>query len=226
MGVIDDPDLERLLTELHARSDAQAIDMEYFRHGLRYRLPIDDEFRLFRSDKLMALDRDKAECCYQLCRAIDARRIVEVGTSFGVSTLYLAAAVRDNVRLSGGSGVVIGTENEPAKVAAARVLFERAGLSQFIDLREGDMRETLRQVDAPVDFMLIDAWIGTAQPALELIAPRLRQGGIVVCDDAVKYRDGYAGYLAFVADPANGFRTMTLPFQGGLEVSVCCEPRE
>jgi predicted O-methyltransferase YrrM len=225
MSVVTDPDLQRLLTDLHAKSDAQAADMQYFLNGVRYRLPTDEEFKLFRSDKLLALDRDKAEFCYQLCRAIDARRIVEIGTSYGVSTLYLAAAVRDNVELSGGSGVVIGTEYEPAKVAAARLLFERTGLSRFIDLREGDLRETLRQIDAPVDFMLIDAWIGTAQPALELVAPWLRQGAIVVCDDSFKYRNGYAGYLAFLADPANGFRTMTLPFQGGLEFSVRCDAK-
>jgi hypothetical protein len=47
----------------------------------------------------------------------------------------------------------------------------------------------------------------------------------VVCDDALKYRKEYAGYLAFLADPANGFRTMTLPFQGGLEFSVRCDPK-
>src|SRR5437660_1774347 len=83
---------------------------------------------------LVAPDRDKAEFCYQLCRANDARCIVEAGTSYGVSTLYLAAAVRDNVRRSGGSGMVVGTEYEPAKVHAAGDHFEQAGLSTFIDL--------------------------------------------------------------------------------------------
>src|SRR5262247_2050692 len=57
--------------------------------------------------------RDKAEFCHQLCRALCARRVVEVGTSFGVSTLFLAAALRDNVREAGGAGLVIGTEYEP-----------------------------------------------------------------------------------------------------------------
>ena len=104
----------------------------------------------FLSDKLYALDRDKAEFCCQLCRAIDARRIVEIGTSYGVSTLYLAAAVRDNIRAGGGDGVVIGTEHEPEKARAARAYFEEAGLTRFIDLREGDLRETLRQIVSDV----------------------------------------------------------------------------
>ncbi len=223
MSILNDPHLERLLGALHARSDAQIVAMQGFLAG-DGPPPTADEIKEFRSDKLVALDRDKAEFCYQLCRASNARRIVEAGTSYGVSTLYLAAAVRDNVRVAGGSGTVIGTEYEPAKAAAARAHFEQAGLSQFIDLREGDLRETLRHIDGQVDFMLVDIWIGMARPALELVAPRLRPGAIVVCDNTRQHRDDYADYFAFLADPANGFRTMTLPFQGGLELSVRCEP--
>ena len=179
--------------------------------------------KTFLSDKLYALDRDKAEFCYQLCRAIDARRIVEIGTSYGVSTIYLAAALRDNLGAAGGEGVVIGTEHEPEKARAARAHFQEAGLTRFIDLREGDLRETLRRIDGPVDFALVDIWIPMARPALELIAPHLRRGAIVVCDNTEQHRVAYADYFAFINDPAQQFRTMTLPFAGGLEMSVRCE---
>ena len=170
----------------------------------------------------MALDRDKAEFCYQLCRANNARRIVEIGTSYGVSTLYLAAAVRDNVRAGGGDGIVIGTEYEPNKAKTARQHFEAAGLAGLIDLREGDLRQTLKQIAGPVDFVLVDIWIAMARSALELVAPHLRPGAIVICDNTEQYRSDYADYFAFIDDPANGFRTMTLPFSGGLELSVRC----
>jgi predicted O-methyltransferase YrrM len=183
----------------------------------------EDAVKAFRSDKLVALDRDKAEFCYQLCRANDARRIVEAGTSYGVSTLYLAAAVRDNIHAAGsGDGMVIGTEYEPEKASAARAHFAQAGLSRFIDLREGDLRETLKRIDGPVDFMLVDIWIPMARPALELVAPHFRPGAIVVCDNTQQHRSAYADYFAFLEDPTNGFRTMTLPFDGGLELSVRC----
>jgi predicted O-methyltransferase YrrM len=86
------------------------------------------------------------------------------------------------------------------------------------------LRQTLRQLDAPVDFMLVDIWIGMARPALQLVAPRLRPDAIVVCDNTSQHRNEYADYFGFLADPANGFRTMTLPFSGGLELSVRCEP--
>jgi len=115
--VIRDPELECLLDDLHARSDAQAAAMRTFdaSRTSQAQPPAAKEVRAFLSDKLVALDRDKAEFCYQLCRANNARRIVEIGTSYGVSTLYLAAAIRDNVEVSGGSGVVIGTEYETNK---------------------------------------------------------------------------------------------------------------
>src|SRR5271155_3618868 len=115
MSVLHDPPLERLLAKLHEESDAQTQEIRehYDRAADRPSENQAARTKAFLSDKLFALDRDKAEFCYQLCRAIDARRIVEIGTSYGVSTLYLAAAVRDNVRAGGGSGGVIGTEHEP-----------------------------------------------------------------------------------------------------------------
>jgi len=219
MSVLDDPTLERLLTRLHEQSDRQREAMHAFYAAAR-----DDATAIkeFRSDKLVALDRDKAEFCYQLCRASNARRIVEIGTSYGISTLYLAAALRDNQRAGGGDGRVIGTEYEPGKARAARQHFEEAGLTPFIDLREGDLRETLKQIDDPVDFVLVDIWITMARPALELVARHLRLGAIVVCDNTEQHRGDYADYFAFLNDPANRFRTMTLPFDGGLEMSVRC----
>jgi predicted O-methyltransferase YrrM len=89
-------------------------------------------------------------------------------------------------------------------------------------LREGDLRETLKLVDGPIDFMLVDIWMPMARPALELVTPHLRLGAIVICDNTARYRSEYADYFAFLNDPANGFRTMTLPFDGGLELSVRC----
>jgi predicted O-methyltransferase YrrM len=223
LGVLQDQTVERLLATLHARSDEQTgLERDFYdQRTIGAQPPTPDEIKAFRADKLVALDRDKAEFCYQLCRANDARRVVEVGTSFGVSTLYLAAAVRDNVRASGGHGVVIGTEYEPDKARAAAANFKQAGLSPFIDLREGDLRETLKNIDGPVDLVLVDIWIAMARPALELVTPHLKPGAIVICDNTEQYRSEYADYFAFIN--ANGFRTMTLPFNRGLEFSVRCQ---
>jgi predicted O-methyltransferase YrrM len=216
-----EPDLRALLDRLHAESDAQGPAMgAYFQKraeaGDLDWNAFDADANTFLEDKLVALDREKAEFCHLICRSLRAKRVVEAGTSFGVSTLYLAAAVRAN-----GGGVVIGTENEPRKAAAARKVFAEAGLSDSIDLREGDLRQTLRDVGGPVDFMLIDIWTPMARPALELVVPSLRAGAVVICDNTSQFPEAYADYFALLRDPANGFATQTLPFPGGLEFSVC-----
>ena len=220
--------IDAMLDTLYARSAGQIEALgSYF--SARAEEPdfdwnaFDERTNQFLSDKLVALDRDKAEFCYQICRAMGAKRVVEAGTSFGVSTLVLAAAVRDNLRLYGGEGMVIGTEYEPKKAEAARAHFAEAGLSGFIQLREGDLRQTLVKVGAPVDFMLIDIWTPMARPALELVAPYLRDGAVVIADNTSQFRDAYRDYFEFINDPANRFRTMTLPFEGGLEFTVRCD---
>lgn len=219
---LNDPKLEALLDSLHAQSDAEVTETDaYFarreREGsLDYENFCDDDMHRFLSDKMVALDRDKGEFCYQLCRALRATRVVEAGTSFGISTLYLAAAVRDN---QVENGIVIGTEHEPGKIKVAQENFRQAGLSEFIDLREGDLRQTLKDVGGPVDFMLVDIW-DVALPALERVYPQLRPGAIVVCDNTTVDVDEYRDYFEFVHDPSNRLRTMTIPFQGGFELTV------
>lgn len=220
---LNDTRLEAPLDRLHAQNDAQAVETSAYiarrdREGTLdpSRFQFDDDMHRFFSDKMVTLNRDKAEFCYLLCRSLRAARVVEAGTSFGVSTLYLAAALRDN---HVADGVVIGTEWEPKKADAARKNFREAGLEKFIDLREGDLRETLNDAEGPIDFMLIDIW-EVALPALKLISPHLRSGAVVVCDNTVARPAYYRDYLDFVREPANRFSTMTLPFEGGLEFTV------
>jgi predicted O-methyltransferase YrrM len=219
-SVLGDTRLEALLARLHAESVAQEADTSaYFsRRAKAGELSwdgLDAESHRFMADKMVALEPAKAEFCYLTCRALGARRVVEVGSSFGVSTLYLAAAVRDN-----GGGRVIGTEHEPRKAELARANFEAAGLSDVIHLREGDLRETLKALEGPIDFVLVDIWVEMARPALELIAPHLRAGAVICADNTIDAARSYEAYFAFVNDPANGLRTLTLPFQGGFEMTV------
>jgi predicted O-methyltransferase YrrM len=218
-SVLNDPKLEASLAELHRASLAQdeAITRYYRSERTGPWTGMEPRDHAFMADKLVALDRQKAEFCYLLCRSIGAKRVVEVGTSFGVSTLYLAAAVRDN-----GGGVVMAAENEPAKVAAARANFEAAGLASFIELREVDVKAACAEFAGPIDLVLFDIWADVAAPVLRVLAPSLRPGALICTDNTAGEwnRKNYADLFAILEDPAQGFRTMTLPFEGGFELSA------
>jgi predicted O-methyltransferase YrrM len=154
---------------------------------------------------------------YLTARAIDARHAVEFGTSFGISAIYLAAAMRDN------GGRFVGSEIEPSKVAVARRNLDEAGLSDFADVREGDALETLKDLAAPIDLVLIDGSKELYLPILNLLKPKLRKGSVVVADNIHHpffVRKTMATYVAHVRDPRNGFRSTTLPIGAWIEYSV------
>ncbi len=166
------------------------------------------------ADYGFSISMDQGDLIYLLCRAMRARRVVEFATSVGLSTLYFAAAIRDN-----GGGLVIGSELVAAKVDAARRNLAAAGLDDYAEIRPGDGRETLRDLGGPVDFALIDGWPTASGPSLareviEIVAPQLRVGGYVMNDNAEP------DFVDFIRDPANGFISITLPLKGGTELSV------
>ena len=168
----------------------------------------------FYADYGFSIHPDQGQLIYLLCRALRARRVVEFATSIGVSTLYFAAALRDN-----GGGLVIGSEIVPQKVATARRHLDAAGLAEFAEIREGDARETLRDLGGDIDFALIDGWPEEDGPSLalqviQIIAPQMQVGAIALNDNAEP------DYIAWIRDPASGFRSMTLPLKGGTELSV------
>ena len=222
MGDLGDPHLQNRLDDLHDQSRRQEdLIATYFkRRGDSVNwAKLDDHAHQFLADKLVALDPDKAMFCHRLCMAMRAKRVIEVGTSHGVSTLYLAQAMKRLESADGERGLVIATEYEASKAATARANFASAGLAAYIELREGDLRETLREIQGPIDFVLMDIW-EMARPAIELITPHLRRGAIVIADDTSDFDESYEAYFDYVRNPTNAFTTQTLPFAGGLELTV------
>src|SRR5215470_391081 len=223
--VLCDPKADAVLARLDRQAQAQTPELRRYYdakkgHAKRTTDPESPEDMAFVRDKFVALDPEKCDLCYMLCRSLKARRVVEFGTSFGVSTIYLAAAVRDTVRIEGGHGQVIGTEIEPTKAKVAAANLDDAGLGTLVDIRVGDARETLRNAGGPVDFLLLDSWIPLVRPVMDVMASQLRQGAIVVCDNVALFEREYADYTSFVRDPGNGFRSVLLSHEGGLEISV------
>jgi predicted O-methyltransferase YrrM len=145
---------------------------------------------------------------YICARARQAKRIVEFGTSFGISTIYLAVALRD-----GGGGQLIGTELEPAKAQRARQNLSTAGLADIVEIRVGDALETLRDgVGDSVDLVLLDGAFTLYLPVLKLLEPHLSPGALVIGENAI---DESGAYLDYVRNPDNGYRTIPLPFAPG-----------
>lgn len=169
--------LDRLFADAERTSAA-------FQEKLRDAKPDETEgpraFYHFAREAHLAIRRPTANLLYLLTRTHRARTIVEFGTSFGVSTLCLAAGLRDN-----GGGLVVGSEYEASKAAAARASLAEAGLADLVEIREGDALETLAgDLPGPVDLLFLDGAKELYLDLVQLLEPRLAGGALVVADNA------------------------------------------
>ncbi|KIN15871.1 O-methyltransferase [Vreelandella titanicae] len=161
-------------------------------------------------DLWLPVSRETGKLLYLLARSSNAKSIVEFGTSFGLSTIHLAAALKDN-----GGGRLITTEFEPSKVARARDHIEESGLSDLVEIREGDALQTLKS-DLPntIDLLLLDGAKGLYQEILALLEDRLRPGSLILADDA----DMSPDYLLHIKSPASGY--LSIPVGEDVELSM------
>jgi len=159
-------------------------------------------------NNFLNVSADFGRFLYMCARARKARRIVEFGTSFGISTIHLACALRD-----GGGGHLIGSELEPAKARRAQKNLEDAGLADLVEIRIGDALETLKNgIDGDVDLVLLDGAFSLYLPVLRLLEPHLRDGALVIGDNALEQS---GKYLDYVRNPQNGYLSLPLPFAAG-----------
>ncbi|WGD48872.1 O-methyltransferase [Bradyrhizobium sp. CB1650] len=161
-------------------------------------------------DAPLAVSRETGTLLYMLARSAGARTIVEFGTSFGISTLHLAAALRDN-----GGGRLITSEFEPSKAARARENLAAGGVIDLVEIREGDALKTLSvDLPDPIDLVLLDGAKALYPDILDLVESHLRPGAIIVADNA----DFSPDYLARVRAPTSGY--MSTSFAEDVELSV------
>lgn len=212
------PLLDRLFTEADAMSPATIPSVAEYWNGLSS----EDKAQLVRSrteyadfysrmkDVPLAVSRETGKLLYMLARSSRATSIVEFGTSFGLSTICLAAALRDN-----GGGLLVTSEFEPSKVARAKTNLTAAGLADLVQVREGDALQTLaRDLPDSVHLLLLDGAKALYPDILALVAPRLRPGALIVADNA----DFCPPYLERVRAPGSGF--LSIPFAGDVELSI------
>ena len=161
-------------------------------------------------DQPLPVSRSTGTLLYMLARSTNARHVVEFGTSFGISTLHLAAALRDN-----GGGRLITSEFEPSKVARARAHLVEGGLDDLVEIRAGDALETLAtDLPATVDLLLLDGAKALYADVLHRVEDRLRPGALVVADNA----DYSPDYLAHVRAADSGY--LSVPFGEDVELSM------
>lgn len=149
---------------------------------------------------------------YQLVRSLRPALVVEFGTSFGASTLYAAAALRDN-----GGGRVIGSELHPGKADRARQHLERAGLDGYAEIRTGDARERLAALPGPPELVLLDGWKELYLPVLKVLEPSLRAGTLIVSDNLPMLPPEFTDH---VRTPGNGYLSQQLPLGDGIEFTL------
>lgn len=219
MNSLETPRIATVLKDLHraARCDTLVFlrALPAVTIGLLRGRGVVESAKPWLRDAFIPIDASQGRALYQLARARGARRIVEFGASFGISTIYLAAAVRDN-----GGGRVITTEMEPGKIARARENYARAGVGDEIELRAGDALQTLRDLDGPIDLLFLDGWKDACLPVLQLLEPHLARGACVLCDDMKPFRRTLRPYVDHVRGNPDRYASMELPLGDGLEFSV------
>jgi predicted O-methyltransferase YrrM len=221
MNSLADPTVSELLERLHSEADAQMPELRDVLNGSAVRggpeaqeegdqAPESYFERL--QDFYLPVNREQGRFLYQTVRAVRPERVVEFGSSFGVSAIYLAAGLRDN-----GAGTLVGSELIEKKAATARKNLAAAGLDDLVDIRTGDARQTLKDPGGPIDIVLLDGGPALYAEILHMLVPNLRPGALVIADNV---DDEDHPYPTWVRDPAHGFVSSSITLKGGTEYSI------
>jgi predicted O-methyltransferase YrrM len=209
------PRVAQLLDALYA--DAAQVDPSAIKAADKGDEQSEADFYRAASNAYLPVGREFGNLLYVLARSSRAQTIVEFGTSFGISTIFLAAAVRDQ-----GIGRVVTTEFAPEKVERAKKNLQAAGLEEWVEFRVGDAMETLKaELPGPIDLLLLDGAKGMYLPVLQLLEPRLRSGCLVASDNT--NLDGMDVFLKYLRAPENGYTTSGILTDGvhrGHEISL------
>lgn len=212
-NTLNSPHIVQLLNRLFAETDASKPALEAVAQSDASRLLTSRtqyrEFYGLLKDIPLPVSRETGQLLYMLTRSTGARHVLEFGTSFGISTIYLAAALRD----SGGGRII--TEFESSKVDRARENLAQAGLLDLVEFREGDALKTLaRDLPATLDLVLLDGAKALYGDILMLIEGCLRPGSLVLADDAKHCSE----FVNQVRSDAN--RYISVPLERDLEMAM------
>lgn len=166
-------------------------------------------------DYLLPVGPETGRLMHDLIKAAGSKLIVEVGSSYGYSTLWLAAAAQQS------NGHVISLELHAGKIAHAKKLLAQVDLGERVTFIEGDALLSLQGLRDPVDFVLIDLWKDLYIPCFDRLRPLLADGAMVLADNMVFPPDNHANAVAYrnhvLADPQ--IDSVLLPIGAGVELS-------
>lgn len=217
--VLNDKQVETVLADLYRKALQQGWSMVLHFLPKAFKLMgkgIDwkSEKASFYDDKYIPIHPMQGTFLYMQARAVKAMNILEFGTSFGISTIYLGKAAKDN------GGQVISTEYLSHKVKIATENIRKAGLSDHIRVIEGDALETLKDLDIQWDMVLLDGWPDLVFPVFKIIEPCLRKGAIIIVDDVAGFKPSMQDYLDYVRNPMNGYLSTTTYPKKALEFTI------
>ena len=166
-----------------------------------------------RNARLLAVGPDTGALINILVRSMTAPTILEIGTSYGYSGIWLGEAAR------AAGGRLVTLELHDYKVAHARAMAAKAGLVEHIDFRVGDALQLIADLDARIDFVLLDVWKDLYVPCLEAFFPKLQPGAMIVADNMSWGGGEGTRHYQKVIRAMPGVSSMLLPVGSGLEVS-------
>lgn len=173
------------------------------------------EIEISRDDMLLAVGPATGALLNLLIKSEGAKHILEIGTSYGYSAVWLAEAARET------GGRVTTLDIAPAKQAYARNMIDKAGLAEFVEFRSGDATQLIPEIAEGVDFVLLDLWKDLYVPCLELFAPKLKSGALIVADNMLQpaeARPEAEAYRAAIRSKP-GVSSVLLKVGSGLELS-------
>jgi len=151
----------------------------------------EEEWMSHRDDFLISIGRHTGQILNILIKGAKARNILEIGTSYGHSTVWLAEAARAT------GGKVITIDEKAYKQEYARGMIARAGLAAQVDFRLGDAREIISALPGPFDFVLVDLWKDLYIPCFDLFYPKLSPGALVAADNMLRPESAREDALAY-----------------------------
>jgi predicted O-methyltransferase YrrM len=202
--------MDAAVTSVFGEYDARSA-----REAALFREARGDFSKIRRDDLLLSVGPATGRFMNTLIKGARAQRIVEIGTSYGYSTIWLAEAARET------GGRVYSLEIAPEKQRYAREMLEKAGLAAAVELRCGNALELIPELEPEIDFVLLDLWKDLYVPCLERIVPKLAGGSIIVADNMLQPRDArdHARAYRHAVRALPGVSSVLLPIGSGLEVS-------